>query len=275
MLISVIIPTYKPQHYLYDCLISLRNQTFDKSKYEIILVLNGCCEPYYSQINQYIHSNMEGVNIYLFQIDEGGVSNARNVALDKAKGDYITFVDDDDYVSSDYLTLLFSEASKDCVTISDTLSFLDGDNNYNSQYYLHKEYLSCLSKNYITLFHARRFFNGPVMKLFHKDIINNRRFNCHFENGEDNLFMFYISDRINRVKFVSEQAVYYRRYRSGSAIMRKRSLMQRLLNSHKIILVETIYFFQRPFHYNWLFYTSRILAEYKSLIAYMLGIHKS
>ena len=88
MKISVIIPTYKPLSYLWECLNSLIQQTYPKTDFEIILVLNGCCEPYKSDINHYIATSMQGVNINFIQIDEGGVSNARNIALDKAKGEY-------------------------------------------------------------------------------------------------------------------------------------------------------------------------------------------
>ena len=55
MKISVIIPTYKPKAYLWECLNSLCNQSFHFEDYEIIIVLNGCKEPYDSQINEFIH----------------------------------------------------------------------------------------------------------------------------------------------------------------------------------------------------------------------------
>ena len=53
MKISVIIPSYKPQEYLWQCLDSLCSQTFPKEDFELILVLNGCKEPYYEQIKAY------------------------------------------------------------------------------------------------------------------------------------------------------------------------------------------------------------------------------
>lgn len=102
MKISVIIPTYKPQSYLWECLDSLRNQTFPKSDFEIFLILNGCKDPYQSQIENYLLIH-EICNLRLIQTDQLGVSNARNIGLDCANGDYITFIDDDDYVSPYYL----------------------------------------------------------------------------------------------------------------------------------------------------------------------------
>ena len=101
MKISVIIPTYKPQAYLWECLDSLCGQTFPKSDFEVILVLNGCCEPYDGLIKEYITGHPEMQWNYI-QTDKGGVSNARNIALSEAKGEYIAFVDDDDYFSESY-----------------------------------------------------------------------------------------------------------------------------------------------------------------------------
>lgn len=78
MKISVIVPTYKPQVYLLECLDSIYNQTLPKLDYELVLVLNGCNEPYNTQIKKWI-SNHNDLQIQFFQTDLGGVSNARNI----------------------------------------------------------------------------------------------------------------------------------------------------------------------------------------------------
>lgn len=106
MKISVIIPTYKPQDYLWECLDSLVAQTFPKEDFEVILVLNGCHEPWNSTIREYIDTRMQGMNVNYMHTNQGGVSNARNIALDKVKGEYITFIDDDDLISPTYLEVL-------------------------------------------------------------------------------------------------------------------------------------------------------------------------
>ena len=88
MKISVIVPTYKPQAYLWECLDSIYNQTFPKSEYELVLVLNGCNEPYNTQIKEWL-SNHSDLQVQYFQTDEAGVSNARNMVLDVAQGVFI------------------------------------------------------------------------------------------------------------------------------------------------------------------------------------------
>ena len=59
MKISVIIPTYKPKEYLWECLDSLYNQTLSKQDFEVLLVLNGCDEPYKSNIRKYINNHCD------------------------------------------------------------------------------------------------------------------------------------------------------------------------------------------------------------------------
>ena len=124
-MISVIIPTYKPQSYLWECLDSLRCQTFPVDNFEVLLILNGCRDPYQSQIEDYLlKSGM--TNVRIIQTDQAGVSNARNMGLDNAIGDYVAFVDDDDYVSPTYLEELYAKASPDTISLCYPYAFKDG-----------------------------------------------------------------------------------------------------------------------------------------------------
>ena len=54
MKVSVIVPTYKPKGYLWECLDSLKTQTFPVEDYEVIIVLNGCDEPWKMWIRNYL-----------------------------------------------------------------------------------------------------------------------------------------------------------------------------------------------------------------------------
>ena len=185
--ISVILPTYRPQDYLWKCLDSLDKQTIPKNYYDVLIVLNGCKEPYLSQINEYILEHKIN-NFLCIQIDEGGVSNARNIGLDKASGEYITFIDDDDYVSPKYLEELLSLSNLTTIALSYELAFDDGTNIFYP-YYITKEYDNYHNKGVMPFYKPRRLFNGPVYKLIHREIIGNRRFNTNFKNAEDALFM--------------------------------------------------------------------------------------
>lgn len=267
--ISVIVPTYQPGDYLWECLITLAGQNFPRENFEVVLVLNGCCEPWKTQIEQFISDRMRGINVKFVQTDVGGVSSARNIGIDLSKGDYITFLDDDDYVSDSYLQRLYEKSDVNTVVLSNALAFNDGCKEEWLKYqltevykkYAHRKHLSLPSK-------VRKYFNGPVMKLFPMTIIRDRRFDTRFKNGEDSLFMFLISDAISNIAFASSDAIYYRRYRPNSAITRRRTRRERITNTLKgIHQYCRIY---NVFHYNFLFFISRVLAEIKFLIKTIL-----
>ena len=266
MLISVIIPTYKPQSYIWDCLNSLKNQSFDKSKFEIVIILNGCKEPYESLIQSFINDNLKGHNVIFLQVDEGGVSNARNLALDIVTGEYITFLDDDDFLSPSFLQEMYNKADIETVALSNTLTVRESDRKIWDCSYLVSDTFKRKCHGGRQLFYkARKYFSGPVMKLIHKDIIGNRRFNPKFSVGEDSQFMFLISDRIKYVDFTSENAIYYRRLRDGSAVT-SLSYKQKLINVTKMIPSYSTVFIKGFPHYNVYFFITRILGSLHSLI---------
>ena len=102
----------------------MNEQTMRKEDFEVILVLNGCNQPYYSQILDWKAAHKD-LNLNVIQTDQGGVSNARNIALDTAKGEYITFVDDDDYFSTTCLQEMLDIATPDTIVLCNTIGFFD------------------------------------------------------------------------------------------------------------------------------------------------------
>lgn len=265
--ISVIIPTYKPQAYLYECLGSLVNQTIDRSFFEVILVLNGCTNPWKSQIADYIASNMQGMNVNFIHTEQGGVSNARNIALDNAKGEYVTFIDDDDFVSARYLELLYEKVDRNVVSLCRPYAFNDGNVSTPVPYPMVKIYEEMCSQTDIRISSkVRKYFSGPWMKLISMSIIQDRRFDIRFKNGEDTLYMFLISDRIRGLNFADREAVYYRRYREGSAVTGKRKRSEVIKTGILQIGVYLKYFIRTPFCYNWIFLCTRLLSTIRGVI---------
>lgn len=256
--VTVIVPTYKPGSYLWECLYSLKNQTFPKDDYEVIVVLNGCDNPWKSEIKKYF---VEGQldNFHLIHTLVAGVSNARNLALDAATGEFIAFIDDDDFVSPSYLEELYACASKDVISLCYPLSFKDGTTDY-FPYYITDNYIIGNGADIYPYEKARRYFSGPVYKLIHRDIIGSRRFDTSFKNGEDSIFMFAISDRFRKVKFTSQQAVYYRRVREGSALLRKKNLLEIIGNCFNMIRAYTSIYLRTPMRYKLGFYVTRVLG---------------
>jgi glycosyltransferase involved in cell wall biosynthesis len=258
MKISVIIPTYKPKEYIWECLYSLVSQDFPKEDFEILIILNGCCEPYLSNIKKFITVEMTGFNVSIYQTDESGVSNARNIGLNKAKGKWIAFIDDDDMISATYLKELYKVSSHDTISMSNIKVFKEYDkfffDNYMSNMYQKNKF-----KSHINLLNIRSFMSTSCCKLIPIEIIKNRKFDTKFTNVEDALFMFLISDRIKRFTFSEDSAIYYRRIRSDSALNNK---TKSFLRKNKVkVLIQFFYiYFSSPFKYNFWFFMTRIAA---------------
>ena len=97
-LVSIIVPVYNVEKYVEECIISLINQTY--SNIEIILVNDGSTD---SSIVICNRMASEDARIKVFSKENGGLSSARNYGLKEACGEYVTFVDSDDYVSVSFV----------------------------------------------------------------------------------------------------------------------------------------------------------------------------
>lgn len=267
--ISVIVPTYKPKDYLWQCLDSLQDQTLDKSKFEVILVLNGCNEPWKGQIEQYISEKMKGTNVRFVQTDTPGVSNARNLGLDMAVGEYVAFIDDDDYVSPRYLELLYAKADDKTIALAYPFAFYDHSPQQQlspKQYKITDTYNRRSIKGRQPYPRARKYFSGPCMKLINISFIQEKRFDTRYKNGEDALFMFLISNRFRFVDFADRECVYYRRYREGSAVF-SQSFGQRFSNCAKL-MYEYFKIFLKGRNYRLGFFITRELASIKTILTH-------
>lgn len=262
MQISVIIPTYKPQDYLWQCLDSLNAQTLDKKQWEVIVVLNGCAEPWLGELHAYQQSHPD-LPMQIIHTEQAGVSNARNIGIERAKGEYIGFIDDDDYVSDTYLEQLLQIAKKDTIALSYTQAFSDTESYI--PYYIEQEYQHKAQYGKQAFYKAKKYFGGPCMKLIHRDIIGDTRFDTRFRNGEDSVFMFEVSKRITYVQFTDTHAVYYRRIRTGSASM-EQQFMYSMQNKWNMIKAYHAVYWKEPGSYNLWFYWTRILACFHALL---------
>ena len=262
--ISVIIPTYRPLDYLWKCLRSLIKQTLLKDMYEVIIVINGDKEPYYSNILEFIKVN-QCSNFQLLYSIEKGVSCARNKGLDYATGEYITFVDDDDYVSESFLEQLLINADQNTISLSNYIAFLDSSEEH-VPHSLSRCFLENYKKKNLTYNKVRKYFSGSCAKLIHKDIINNRRFDPSFRIGEDSLFLFLISDKYKNVSFTEKDAIYFRRYRGGSSIF-SMGVMTRCKSSFLLCYRYISIFISNPKYYNLIFLLTRILGALRSALS--------
>jgi len=265
MKISVIIPTCQPGDYLYECLNSLKNQDFPFKDFEIIIILNGTQYPYEEKILNYAKTEMSGICVNCIYSGVTGVSNARNIGIENAAGEYILFVDDDDLISANYLKELYDNRVDNGVVVSNMKSFIyDVSSLFND--YLSNAYASNKETDPENIFKLRSFLSSSCAKLIPKELIFDSRFDSTVVIGEDSLFMFLLSDRIKTINLCrNSDVLYYRRVRPGSASGKKKSLFSRINLSCKLIAKYTIIYVKRITKYNFFLYLSRVAGSILSI----------
>ena len=106
-LISIIVPIYNVEKYLRQCLDSIMNQTYQN--FECLLINDGSPDNSANICREYVDKDSR---FKYFEKENGGVSSARNLGIEYSKGEYITFIDSDDWVDSDYLELLYMKINE-------------------------------------------------------------------------------------------------------------------------------------------------------------------
>ncbi len=112
-MISIIVPIYKVEKYINECIESIINQSY--KNIEIILVDDGSPDNCGKICDEYAKTDNR---IIVVHKENGGLSDARNAGLDIAKGKYVAFVDSDDYIDNKYIELLYKTIVKNNVRIS-------------------------------------------------------------------------------------------------------------------------------------------------------------
>ena len=112
-LISVVVPIYNVEKYLNKCVCSIVNQTY--KNIEIILVDDGSKDNSGDIANEWCKKDKR---IKVYHKANGGLSDARNYGIEQANGDYITFIDSDDYIDKNFLLYLYECMNKYCSDIS-------------------------------------------------------------------------------------------------------------------------------------------------------------
>lgn len=110
--ISIIVPVYNAEEYLDSCISSILNQTL--TNIEVILINDGSTDKSLEICNCY--KNLDN-RIKVFSIENSGSAKARNVGLNNAKGEYIGFVDADDYIEKEMYEVLFNKAKEKSIDI--------------------------------------------------------------------------------------------------------------------------------------------------------------
>ena len=195
--VSVIVPFYNVENYIEKCLETLVNQTL--KDIEIILVNDGSKDRSIDIVNKFLKQYPEKI-VYL-EKENGGLSDARNFGIPHAKGEYIAFLDSDDYVEKDMYENMYELAKKE-----------DSDMVECDFYW---EYPDKLKKDEGIIYHGKKEMIEKVRvvawnKLIKKEILE--KSDVKFPKGlryEDVEFTYKLVPYIEKVSFLKKPCVHY------------------------------------------------------------------
>ncbi len=211
MKISVIVPVYNVEKYLRQCIDSILRQTF--TDFELILVDDGSPDRCPEFCSKYA---VQDCRVKVIHQSNGGLSAARNRGITEAKGEYLCFIDSDDFVAGDFLQYLYDLIC--CYdadfSVCGTIRFADGSEP------------KCEEYNGSALLSPQAFFRkqlspetemGVWNKLFRREIFDR----IMFENGrvhEDVLFSAALALHCNRGAAYGNSPKYFYRQRKNSIV---------------------------------------------------------
>lgn len=223
-LISVIVPVYNVEKYLSECIDSVLSQTYDN--YEIILVDDGSTDNSGKICDEYAEKHDK---ITVIHKENSGPSKTRNVGLEISKGEYIYFLDSDDYLVSDAFDKLIKTAKKENadVVFFDAHSFADPEDAFDvKQGYLRKnDYKTDVGYSVLTELNKNKDFHCAIyLLLIRKSFLlkNEISFLKTAFCSEDMLFTYQLFCVAQRVAQCHE-VLYYRRYRKSSIVTSKKT----------------------------------------------------
>ncbi len=202
--ISVIVPVYNVEKYLDKCIYSLVTQTY--SDLEIILIDDGSLDKSPQICDEWANCDSR---IKVIHKDNGGLSDARNIGLDESSGDYIAFVDSDDWIDSDMMEgmlRVLKETEADIVNCQ-YIHYTDKDQ--KARPYQHKPFCISGKEALLLLLKDRQVTSHQVRNLSRREIWEGLRFPIGkvFEDMQVAPELF---GRAKRITFVSNAYYHYR-----------------------------------------------------------------
>ena len=214
-LISIIVPIYNTEKYLRQCLDSIINQTY--TNFEVLLVNDGSTDSSGMICQEYLENDSR---FRYFEKENGGVSSARNLGLERSGGAYITFIDSDDWVESNHLEALLKgikENNAD-IAVSKHKSFNTEDGLFYFPAYSNQNQNDlCIKKKQIRPFlelfpklnYLTHDFACIASKLFKKSLTQNLFLDEKLPQSEDLDYFFKLYLRSESIVYIDEVTYIY------------------------------------------------------------------
>ena len=241
-LFSIIVPVYKTDEgYLRECIDSILNQTV--SDFELILIDDGSPDRCGEICDEY---SAKDSRVRTFHIENGGVAAARNTGIAKARGEWITFIDSDDWIEKDLLEIAINNINDDIDILIWESYKNEGSAQYKNVYFQEEERLFRGAERQILQIHAiwaylldyRPQYNSvatPWGKAYRRTLFDNKyaKFPIGMKIFEDAILNTYMFEYARSVKYISDYLYHYRVV-PESASHKPRAVEQQIEIKHRV-----------------------------------------
>lgn len=202
--VSIIMPVYNTERYITRCIESVRMQNF--INWELILINDGSSDHSGSICDKYAKLDNR---IQVIHQHNQGVSQARNNGINLAKGKYITFIDSDDWIESNFLSLGMKAINDMKVDILIT-GFIFHENGINKNIFKKgKQELLTREKAKKELLLQEKFNWAVYDKFYKRELFKNIKFDIKYKIGEDMLFVWQIFNISEKIAYVPLYKYFY------------------------------------------------------------------
>ena len=214
--VSVIVPVYNAEGFLRECIDSILTQTY--KDFELILVDDGSPDNSGAICDEYAQKDLR---VCVIHKENGGVSSARNVGLEAARGEWVYFVDSDDRIEPYSLEHMIEKTEKYDLVVHGLVNdyIYKGESSSNTYEEINaNDYSSIIDRT-----DRYGLLKGPVCKLFKLELIkkNGLHFDSTISYGEDTKFSFEYLACCNNLAFVPEHNYHYC-FRNGDSLKKKK-----------------------------------------------------
>lgn len=200
--VSIVVPVYNVGRWLRRCIESIQSQSFDD--FELLLIDDGSKDNSGEICDEYAGKDPR---IRVFHKQNGGASSARNFGLDNTCGEWVTFIDADDYISENYLSAVVNASSD--IAILESKRFNGAEIKTFTKLPESKSTDYNTYKRIIEAYIRRAIMKVPWGKLIRRECIGELRFNVGQTIGEDALFMYDLFARCTSIEILSGYIYYW------------------------------------------------------------------
>lgn len=228
MLVSILVPMYNTSKYLDRCMKSLLNQTY--SDLEVILINDGSTD---DSLQKALAWQEKDNRVHIFSYSNGGISKTRNRALEHANGEYVTFVDSDDFLDIRMIEALIQEAEKNDLDVVQCGFVMDfGPFPFYRLNSGHKTFNTVEAMHMIA---KEKYLNNyPWGKLYKKSCFDTVRFPENMKGFEDTCTVFQALAHAKKIGTIPKRYYHY---------------AQRMGSLTNCMSLETVYLMREAYEY--------------------------